>query len=134
AAQGYADSGHVAIDAHHVVRRVAREAGSPEQRRAAQRATLDRAAELGVGSVHELGGPDISSPEDFQALLALAAAEPGPDVVGYWGELDGVAAARDLAALGAAGDLFADGAIGSHTACLRAPYADADHTGHAYLT
>jgi predicted amidohydrolase YtcJ len=133
-AQGYADSGHVATEAHHVVRRVGRDAVTPGQRRAAQRATRARAAQLGVGTLHELGGPDISSPDDFRALLALADEEPGPDVVGYWGELGGVAAARELAALGAAGDLFADGAIGSHTACLRAPYADADSTGHAYLS
>ncbi len=38
-----------------------------------------------------------------------------------------------LGAVGAAGDLFADGSIGSHTAALRAPYADADHRGHGYL-
>jgi hypothetical protein len=67
-------------------------------------------------------------------MLALARTEPGPDVVGYWGELGGVEKARELGALGAAGDLFADGAIGSHTACLRSVYADGDHTGHAYLT
>ncbi|NEC53027.1 amidohydrolase family protein, partial [Actinospica acidiphila] len=31
------------------------------------------------------------------------------------------------------GDLFADGALGSHTACLHDPYADAAHTGTAHL-
>jgi hypothetical protein len=41
--------------------------------------------------------------------------------------------ARRLGALGAAGDLFADGSIGSHTACLHEPYADAGHTGTPYL-
>ncbi|GMA89312.1 hypothetical protein GCM10025868_45620 [Angustibacter aerolatus] len=36
---------------------------------------------------------------------------------------------------GLAGDLCADGSIGSRTAALRAPYADApEHRGHAYLT
>jgi predicted amidohydrolase YtcJ len=113
---------------------VARESVGPEQRRTAQRATRRRAAEVGIGSLHELGGPDISSEEDFRAMLALAAAEPGPDVVGYWGELGGAERARELGALGAAGDLFADGAIGSHTACLRSVYADDDQSGHAYLT
>src|SRR5207245_3304415 len=58
----------------------------------------------------------------------------GPDVVGYWGELGGIERARELGALGAAGDLFADGAIGSHTACLRTVYADDDHTGFSYLS
>ncbi len=142
AAAGFSDSGHVTTEAHHVVRRVARESVTPSQQRAAQRATRRRAAELGIGAFHELGGPDISSAEDLRDLLDLSGAEAGPDVVGYWGELggtggsagDGIGRARALGALGAAGDLFADGAIGSHTACLRAVYADAEHAGHAYLT
>jgi predicted amidohydrolase YtcJ len=100
----------------------------------AQRATRQRAAELGIGTLHELGGPDISSEDDFRAMLSLADEESGPDVIGYWGELGGVERARELGALGAAGDLFADGAIGSHTACLRSVYADDDQSGHAYLT
>jgi predicted amidohydrolase YtcJ len=133
-AVGFHDSGHVTTEAHHLVRRVARESVGPAQRRAAQRATRRRAAELGIGALHELGGPEISSEDDLRDLLALARAEPGPDVVGYWGELGGVERARELGALGAAGDLFADGAIGSHTACLRRVYADDDRTGHAYLT
>jgi predicted amidohydrolase YtcJ len=45
-----------------------------------------------------------------------------------------LARARELGAAGAAGDLFADGSIGSHTAWLREAYADADHSGHGYLT
>lgn len=134
AAVGFHDSGHVTTEAHHVVRRVARDSVSPGQRQAAQRATRRRAAELGIGALHELGGPDISSEDDLLDLLDLARGEPGPDVVGYWGELGGAEKARELGALGAAGDLFADGAIGSHTACLRSVYADDDQTGHAYLT
>ena len=133
-AVGFQDSGHLSTEAHHVVRRVARESVGPDQRRTAQRATRQRAAELGIGTLHELGGPDISSEEDFRAMLALADEESGPDVIGYWGELGGVERARELGALGAAGDLFADGAIGSHTACLRSVYADDDQSGHAYLT
>ncbi len=53
-------------------------------------------------------------------------------MVGYWAEQD-TEKARALGAVGAAGDLFADGALGSHTACLHEPYADAAHTGTAYL-
>ena len=134
-APGFDDSGHLTRDAHHVVRRVARESVTPEQRRSVQRAALARAASLGVGCVHELAGPDISSVEDLRALLDLVGEEPGPDVVPYWGQpgAEGVATARELGAAGAAGDLFADGSIGSHTAYLRAPYADADHAGHGYL-
>ncbi|MFJ4688538.1 amidohydrolase [Streptomyces sp. NPDC088789] len=119
-------------DAHHAVRAAALAAVTPAQRAEAQRAALAHAASLGIGSLHECAGPDISSEDDFTGLLTLAAREPGPRVVGYWAEQD-VDKARDLGALGAAGDLFVDGALGSHTACLHQPYADAGHTGIAYL-
>lgn len=128
---GYLPDGLLRQDAHHVVRRVAYAAVSPVQRRTAQQRALARAAELGIACVHECGGPEIAGEEDFQALLSGS----GPvDVVGYWGELDAVERARELGAAGAGGDLFADGAIGSHTACLRAPYADEATLGAAYLT
>jgi hypothetical protein len=126
-------SGHVALDAHHAVRAVALASLTPAQRTGAQRAARARAAELGVAAVHECGGPQIAGEDDFTGLLRLAAAEPGPLVFGYWGELLAAAKARDLGAVGAGGDLFADGALGSHTAHLCAPYADRDSTGHAYL-
>ncbi|MEV6054929.1 amidohydrolase [Streptomyces sp. NPDC052107] len=122
-------------DAHHTVREAALAAVTPAQRAEAQRTALAHAASLGIGSVHECGGPRISSEDDFTGLLKLAAEVPGPRVVGYWAERtgEGVARARDLGAVGAAGDLFADGSIGSHTACLHEPYADAGHHGTAYL-
>lgn len=121
--------------AHHAVRAAAHEAITPAQRTEAQRAALARAASLGIGAVHECGGPEISDEADFTALLDLAASdEPGPRVFGYWADLD-VERARELGALGAAGDLFVDGSLGSHTACLHAPYADAAaSTGSAHLT
>ncbi|MFG2131450.1 amidohydrolase [Streptomyces sp. NPDC048751] len=124
--------GPLTRDAHHAVRAAAFAAVTPEQRAEAQRVALAHAASLGIGSVHECAGPQISSEDDFTALLRLAAAEPGPRVVGYWAERD-VRKARELGASGAAGDLFVDGALGSHTACLHEPYTDADHSGTAYL-
>jgi predicted amidohydrolase YtcJ len=58
-----------------------------------------------------------------------------PQVFGYWGELGGAERARDLRAHGAAGDLYADGALGSRTASVRQPYLDGDHgCGEAFLT
>ena len=46
----------------------------------------------------------------------------------------GIERARALGAIGVAGDLFADGAIGSRTACLCEPYRDAEASrGAAYL-
>ncbi|MFI1567685.1 amidohydrolase [Streptomyces sp. NPDC020490] len=127
--------GPLTADAHHAVRAAALAAITPRQRTEAQRAALARAASLGIGSVHECAGPEISSEDDLTGLLRLAAEEPAPRVVGYWAQQgeEGVARARELGAAGAAGDLFADGALGSHTACLHRPYADADHTGTAYL-
>ncbi|MGW1395101.1 amidohydrolase [Streptomyces nigra] len=119
-------------DAHHAVRATALAALTAAQRTEAQRAALSHAASLGIGTVHECGGPDISSEDDFTGLLRLAADEIGPRVVGYWAEQD-VDKARELGAVGAAGDLFVDGALGSHTACLHEPYRDAGHTGTAYL-
>ena len=139
AAAGYQDSGWLTRQAHHLVRAAALSSVTPAQRRAAQLAVLGRAAALGIGAVHEIAGPDVSSAEDLTELLALAAEVLGPQVLGYWGELGGgeltgVERAGTLGALGAAGDLFADGAIGSRTAGLRADYADADHAGHVYLS
>jgi predicted amidohydrolase YtcJ len=55
-------------------------------------------------------------------------------VFGYWGEIGAVDRARELGAVAAGGDLFVDGSVGSHTALLREPYADADTTGHRWLT
>ncbi|WP_327715839.1 amidohydrolase [Streptomyces sp. NBC_00490] len=124
--------GPLTADAHHAVRATALAAITPAQRVEAQRTALARAASLGIGSVHECAGPEISSEDDFTGLLRLAAEEAGPRVVGYWAEQD-VDKARELGALGAAGDLFVDGALGSHTACLHQPYTDAGHTGAAYL-
>ncbi|MFF0594574.1 amidohydrolase [Streptomyces antibioticus] len=131
-----APDGPLTADAHHAVRAAAFAAVTPARRAEAQRAALAHAASLGIGTVHECAGPEISSEDDLADLLRIAAGEPGPRVVGYWAEQGeaGVAKARELGALGAAGDLFVDGALGSHTACLHAPYTDAAHTGTAYLT
>jgi predicted amidohydrolase YtcJ len=75
-----------------------------------------------------MAGPSISSPEDLLSLFSLVAAEPLPQVIGYWAELFGIETARELGAVGAAGDLFCDGSLGSHTAALREPYADQPET------
>jgi predicted amidohydrolase YtcJ len=127
---GFLPDGLVRQAAHHVLRRAAYAAITPAQRRRAQRATLDRAAELGIACVHECGGPEIGGEQDFLDLLAL---DHPVQVVGYWGELHGVARARELGAVGAGGDLFLDGALGSHTACLSTPYDDSGDLGFLYV-
>ncbi|THA58958.1 amidohydrolase [Streptomyces sp. A0958] len=134
---GYHPEGALTAAAHHAVRAAAHDAVSPAQRADAQRAALRHAASLGIGTVHECGGPDISDEDDFTGLLKLAAGHPGPRVFGYWAEQVGdekdALRIRELGAVGAAGDLFVDGSLGSHTACLHEPYADAPHSGTAHL-
>jgi predicted amidohydrolase YtcJ len=129
---GFSPDGRLRLDAHHAARSAAYGSVGPDQRRDAQRATRAAAAALGIGSVHEMAGPEVSSAEDLAALLELAAAEPGPEVVGYWGELaerGGLDLVRELGLAGAGGDLFCDGAFGSHTAALGSgPYADRPDT------
>ncbi|WP_034278125.1 amidohydrolase [Actinospica robiniae] len=128
-AAGYRGEGLVAQKAHHLIRAAAYGKVTPNQRDDAQRIARARAAELGIGAVHECGGPDISGEDDFTGLLELAADEPGPYVFGYWGELTDPVKAFELGGVGAGGDLFIDGALGSRTAALRDPYADAADTG-----
>ena len=119
--------------AHHAVRAVALGSVGSGQRAEAQRAARAFAAQQGIVALHECGGPDIGGEDDFTGLLALAAAEPGPEVFGYWGEWRAAEKSLALGAAGAGGDLFVDGAFGSHTAALTAPYADAATMGHLYL-
>jgi len=128
-AAGWSAGGPLARDAHHHVRRAARDSITPEQRRAAQLSFLRHAASMGIACVHECGGPDISGAEDFAELLALQG--DLPQVVGYWGAFGEPPAG----AHGLAGDLFVDGAFGSRTAALRAPYSDRpDTSGARYLS
>ncbi|MEU9063125.1 amidohydrolase [Streptomyces sp. NPDC048430] len=134
---GYHPDAPLTGDAHHAVRAAAHGAVTPAQRALAQRAALAHAASLGIGTVHECAGPDISDEEDFTGLLKLASEQPGPRVFGYWAEPvedeKGARRIRELGAVGAAGDLFVDGSLGSHTALLHEPYADAPHTGTGRL-
>ena len=125
---GYAPSGWLRGAAHDAVRAAALGAVTANQRREAQRAALRHAAAHGIACVHEMAGPVISSAADLAALLELAADPRSPEVVGYWAELFGVDTARELGAAGAAGDLFCDGSLGSHTAALHDPYADEPDT------
>ncbi|HEU0132276.1 MAG TPA: amidohydrolase [Mycobacteriales bacterium] len=113
--------GLVRLDAHHAVRRVALASLTPSQVADAQRAALAEAARLGIGSVHEMSGPEVAGEDDLRSLLAL---DTGVEVVAYWGELGAVDRALALGARGPGGDLFCDGSIGSWTACFHDPYAD----------
>ncbi len=127
-------------DAHHAVRRAARERLTAAQRGDARQAALDAAAALGIVAVHECAGPEIGGLDDWHELRTH---RHGVEVIGYWGEAVGtVAQARELIAAtqarGLAGDLFVDGALGSRTAWLHEPYTDVPAdcpapTGNSYL-
>ena len=129
---GFHPDGQLRTDAHHAARRAAYGAVGTDQRRTAQRTTLDAAAALGIGSLHEMAGPEVSGADDLAGLLELAGERPGPRVLGYWGELaerGGLDLVRELGLVGAGGDLFCDGAFGSHTAALgNGPYTDRPDT------
>ncbi|GAA2060717.1 amidohydrolase [Catenulispora yoronensis] len=127
-----AEAGLARQDAHHLVRRAAFALLGPGARGAFQAAALRRAAELGIGALHECGGPDISGEADFLQVLAAGRELGGPEVFGYWGEFGAAAKALELGAVGAGGDLFLDGSIGSHTACLAHAYADKYTLGASY--
>src|SRR6202012_5905185 len=123
-------------DAHHLVRAVARDLLTADQLAAARKAALDGLAAAGIVAGDECAGPQIGGLDDWLRLRALT---HGVEVIGYWGEAVTTAAqARALmertGARGLAGDLFVDGALGSRTAWLHEPYADApDRTGTCYL-
>ena len=129
------ESGWVKEEDHHAVRELALGSLSVAQRSAAQRTALARAARLGIGAVHECGGPGTSDEADFTGLLALAGPGNGlPEVYGWWGELMSAAKARELGAVGAGGDLYADGALGSRTAYLSEPFVGGGGCGMSFVS
>jgi len=133
---GFADELPLAGEAHHLVRAVARDLLTTEQLADARVAALDALAAAGIVAVHECAGPQIGGLDDWLQLRAL---DHGVEVTGYWGEaVTAPAQARALieetGARGLAGDLFVDGALGSHTAWLHQPYADAPEcTGTCHI-
>ena len=135
---GWSSDGPVARDAHHAVRDALRALLTPEDRASAIRIALLAAAAAGIGTVHEMGAPHINPAQDLETARHLreqarAAGAALPEVVGYWGDVDAdLTRLRDV--IGAAGDICVDGAVGSRTAAMEAPYSDAPSTrGHLYL-
>lgn len=98
---------------------------SPPQLDAARRATCRRAVALGIGALHEMGHPGISSLADARTW---AAGDWPVDVHTWWAQLD-PSAAEDLRP---GGDLFLDGSIGSHTAAVFDGYADGGGVGKLF--
>lgn len=129
------DNGFVVRDAHLAARAAVRSPGSSE-REVLQRTALNHAAAHGIVAVVEMAAPHIAPREDLLSLLSLEG--PHAEVLAYWGQaatseeemrsiLDGFDG-FDGRVLGLGGDLNVDGSIGSHTARMRVPYADAPHS------
>ncbi|GFG54933.1 amidohydrolase [Mycolicibacterium agri] len=135
-ANGFHPHHPLTADAHHLVRAAARDRLTRDQRAQARTAALDEAAANGIVAVHECAGPQIGGLDDWRELRAT---RHGVEVIGYWGEAvadrnQAEALIAGTGARGLAGDLFVDGAIGSRTAWLRRPYADAPECcGNCYL-
>ncbi|GAA3635872.1 amidohydrolase [Microlunatus ginsengisoli] len=132
---GFGPDGLLRRDAHHAARAAVGELTTDAERRAAARVAVDAAVRQGLGCVHELGGPHLGPVEDL-VRVRDEGRRIGLEVVGYWGESASDEAFARMAASGAvglAGDLCVDGAIGSRTAALREPYADAAGRGVRYL-
>lgn len=132
---GYRSDGLLSQEAHHQSRGRMHLLFSDAERRSAARATLQAAAALGVGEVHEHGGPHLGPLADL-SRVSEEGARLGLRVVTYWGEQagpDALARMRSVGARGLAGDLCIDGALGSRTAALHADYADGPGRGVRYL-
>ncbi len=85
----------------------------------ARTAFVADAVAKGVGAIHEMGHPALSSLEDAQVWAADGG---GLDVTVWWADADPSVALA--AGLRPGGDLFVDGSIGSRTAATSAPYDD----------
>ena len=135
-ASGYRPDGLLSREAHHLCRGSLDRLFTDQQRRSAARTALRAAAAQGVATVHELGGPHLGPIEDLTRVRE-AATELGVGIASYWGELatePTIEWAQRAGVAGLAGDLCVDGAIGSRTASLREPYADAETRGARYLS
>ena len=133
---GYRADGLLTRDAHHLCRGSLGRLFTDHERRSAARAALRAAAAQGVATMHDLGGPHLGPIEDVTRVREVAA-ELGMGVAAYWGELatePTIEWAQRVGLAGLAGDLCIDGAIGSRTASLRDPYADAETCGARYLS
>ena len=133
---GYRADGLLTREAHHLCRGSLDRLFTDQQRRSAARIALHAAAAQGVTTVHELSGPHLGPIEDLTRVREVAA-ELGMGVASYWGELatePTIEWAQQAGVAGLAGDLCVDGAIGSRTASLHAPYADAETRGARYLS
>jgi predicted amidohydrolase YtcJ len=132
--EGYDDTGRVERSANHAVRDALGDLIGPDQRRLDIEAALKAMAAKGIGAFHEMAAPHIGPLWELP-IVRETAEQLGLAATLYWGEPGAFEHLGTYGLAGLAGDLNADGALGSRTAALREPYADrAGHRGHAYLT
>ncbi|TDW93061.1 hypothetical protein EV137_0332 [Kribbella pratensis] len=132
--EGYDETGRVERSANHAVRDAIGDLIGPDQRRQVIEAALKAMAAKGIGAFHEMAAPHIGPLWELP-IVRETAEQLGLAATLYWGEPGAFEHLGTYGLAGLAGDLNADGALGSRTAALREPYADrADHRGHAYLT
>jgi len=135
---GYAESGLVTQAAHHLARATFQSGLGQSEREGLLTAALTAAVRAGIGSVHENGVPGLTTLPDL-SLAGVVGSRLGVEVISYWGELFHTYRAREAPEVvanlrGLAGDLCADGSVGSRTAALHQPYSDqVELRGVAYL-
>ena len=123
AAAGFDPQRPLTADAHHLVRAAARDLLTAEQRaRRPARPPSTLAAASGIVAVHECAGPDIGGLDDWQELrdTTTASRSSATGVKQSPPPRRPASLIDDTGARGLAGDLFVDGALGSHTAWLHA--------------
>lgn len=130
---GWSADGRLERDAKRALTDRLGELVPAEQRAASARVALREMARLGIAGFHENAAPHIGPAEEID-VVRQAATEVGLHGTYYWGAHLAFDDVDRLGVSGLAGDLNADGAVGSRTAAFRAPYADATHTcGHGFL-
>ncbi|GAB3715083.1 amidohydrolase [Mariniluteicoccus flavus] len=125
-ADGFDPSGWITREAFGLASKAVAGMFTDSQRESHVEAALRAATAKGIVSVHEMGAPHLNTPDEL-LLTRRVAARLGVDLPAYWGEeaspeIIGWAVAEGLHGLG--GDLNADGAIGSRTACVSEGYHD----------
>ncbi|MCU1572288.1 MAG: amidohydrolase [Micrococcaceae bacterium] len=136
---GWLGNGLVVRTAHTAARAASRQLDD-SRRAAVQQRALQAAAAAGYVALAEMAAPHVGPVEDL-AMLTAPGNNKQPEVLPYWGQaISSADEGRELLAelgvpvRGLAGDLNIDGSLGSRTALLRQPYADAPaETGTRYL-
>ncbi|QWC85045.1 amidohydrolase family protein [Nocardioidaceae bacterium] len=143
---GWHDSGLVEREAYAAVNAALGTLVGPGQRLEAARAAVAAMAAAGIAGFHENAAPHLGPAEEM-SLVRRAAEERGLHATLYWGARDAFDVMDAYGAVGLAGDLNADGAIGSCTAAMSTPYTAlpdhshgdghgeaSTHRGHEFLS